>query len=94
MINVPWSTLNKIESQFETNGERKAELLNVYVTQHPEPTWENVSDALYRMEDEECHKTLDLLQSRFPTGESPSLFPLSIESLRSPYNDLSAGYHN
>ena len=71
-MRVPVSTLDKIESQFHTNGEKKAALLRVFVTEHPEPTWEHVSEALYRMghEDLECHRTLDIVQSRYPTGES------------------------
>ena len=77
-MRVPSSTLNKIQSQFHTNGERKAALLSVFATEHPEPTWEHVSDVLYRMgEDEECHRTLDIVQSKYPTGESlpPSFLP-------------------
>ena len=76
-IDVPRSTRNKIQSQFHTDWERKDALLSVYVTEHPEPTWEHVSDALYRCNggDEECHRTLDRVQSKYPTGECrfPSL---------------------
>ena len=67
---VPNSILHRIERQFHTDGERKAELLRVCVTEHPEPTWERISDALYRCNNEECHRTLDIVQSKFPTGES------------------------
>ena len=74
---MPDSTLNKIKSQFRTDEERKAALLSVYVTEHPEPTWEHVSDALYEMRDAECHRTLDIVQSKYPTGESlPPFFLL------------------
>ena len=70
-VNVPESILHNIEHHFHTNGERKAELLRVCVTEHPESTWERVSDALYKckMGDEECHRTLDIVQSKYPTGE-------------------------
>lgn len=68
MIEMPESTLKELESQFNTDKERKMELLSIYVT-HPEPTWEHVSDALYRMRDAECYRTLDVLQSNFPIGE-------------------------
>ena len=69
-VDVPEPILHKIKDQFHTDGERKAELLRVCVTEHPEPTWERVSDALYKckMGDEECHRTLNILQSKFPTG--------------------------
>ena len=76
-VDVPESILqHRIRDKFHTGGERKAELLRICVTEHPEPTWERVSDALYKCNkgDEECHRTLDILQSKFPTGdhESPS----------------------
>ena len=79
-MRVPQFTqLDKIQSQFHTDGERKAALLSVVATEHPEPTWEHVSDALYRCNggDEECHRTLDIVQSKYPTGESlpPSFLP-------------------
>ena len=81
-MRVPESTLNKIESQFHTIGERKAALLNVYVTEHPEPTWEHVSDVLYRCNkgDKECHRTLNIVQSKYPTGVS-FLLPFSSLSI-------------
>ena len=67
---MPWSILDRIESQFHTDEERKAELFRVYVEEHPEATWEHVSDALYRYDGgiDECHRTLDIVQSSFPTG--------------------------
>ena len=72
-LNVPEPTLIEIHSQFRTDAEKKAAFLRVYATEHPEPTWEHVSDALYRIKNEQYHKTLDILQSVFPTGEfSPS----------------------
>ena len=71
------STRDKIQSHFHSNEERKAALLSVFATEHPEPTWEHVSDALYRMRDEECYRTLDIVQFKYPTGESlpPSFLP-------------------
>ena len=73
MMNVPESTLNEIESKCNSDDKRKMELFGVCATKNPELTWEQLFDALYRMRDEQCHKTLDILQSKFPTGESPSL---------------------
>ena len=70
LMNVPVSTRKKIRSQFHSDGERKTALLRVYLTEHPHPTWEHVSDALYRMMDGQYHGVLERLQSMFPTGES------------------------
>ena len=68
-INVPNSKLDEIESQFSTDGERKGAVFNVYLTEHPQPTWDHVSDVLYRLSDGQYHSVLDRLQSMFPTGE-------------------------
>ena len=69
-MNVPRSTLGKIRSQFHTDRERKTEVLRVCSTEHPQPTWEQVSDALYLLSsDGEYHSVLERVQSQFPTGE-------------------------
>ena len=69
-INVSQSTRNKIRSQFSSDGERKTALLRVYLTEHPHPSWEQVSDVLYRLWNGRHHSVLERLQSMFPTGES------------------------
>ena len=69
LINVPQLKLDEIQSQFSTDGERKAAVFSVYLTEHPQPTWDHVSDCLYRRSDEQYHSVLDRLQSMFPTGE-------------------------
>ena len=74
-MDVPQSTLDKIESQLSSDKERKAEVLRVISTEHPHLTWEQVSDALYQLKGGEYHHVLERVQSLFPTGEylSPSL---------------------
>ena len=68
----PQSKLDQIKSQFASDEERKDEVIRIYPTQHPHPTWELVSDALYRccvaFDDQQFHNVLDRLQSMFPTG--------------------------
>ena len=66
---MPQSTLEKIESRFHTDRERKAEVLRVCSTEHPQPTWEQVSDALNLMWSGKYHSGLERVQSQFPTGE-------------------------
>ena len=68
-IDVPASKLNEIESQFSTDCERKAAVVSLYLTEHPQPTWDHVSDMLYQLEGGQYHSVLDRLQSMFPTGE-------------------------
>ena len=72
-LDVPQSKLNQIMSQFTSDEERRDEIIRIYHTQHPHPTWELVSDALYRcgggLDDQQFHNVLDRLQSMFPTGK-------------------------
>ena len=66
---MPQLKLDEIQSQFSTDGERKAAVFSVYLTEHPQPTWDHVSDYLYQSGDGQYHSVLDRLQSMFPTGE-------------------------
>ena len=67
-FDVPGSKL-KIDSQFSTDREKKAAVFSVYLTEHPQPTWDHVSDMLYQLRGVQYHSVLDRLQSMFPTGE-------------------------
>ena len=73
---VPQYTLDQIRSQFTSDEERKDELIRIYHTEHPFPTWEHVSEVLYWCgriyDDQEFPNVLDSLQSMFPTGKSVS----------------------
>ena len=77
VLNVLESKRDQIESQFTSDEERKDEVTRIYHTQHPHPTWEHVSDALYicggDFDDQLYHNALDRFQSMFPTGECLSL---------------------
>ena len=91
-VNVPESKLDKMHSQFTSDGERKEEVFRIYLTEHPCPTWEQVSEALYLLGDDnqQCHTVLDRLQSMFPTGEcvSLSLLTFSLAPLSTTFNFL------
>ncbi|CAI8040244.1 hypothetical protein GBAR_LOCUS22432, partial [Geodia barretti] len=73
-LHVPQSKLDQIESQFTSDEERRDEIIRIYHTQHPHPTWERVSNALYicgvAFDDQQFHNVLDRLQSMFPTGRN------------------------
>ena len=66
---MPRSTQSKIMFQLSSYKEWKAEVLRVISTEHPHLTWEQVSDALYKLEGGEYHHVLERVQSLFPTGE-------------------------
>ena len=63
------------------DGEEKTDVLIKYSDEHPQPTWEHVSDVLYRMREGEYHSVLDRLQSLFPTGEYLSVPQYSSHTL-------------
>ena len=69
-MDVLVSMLDEIESQFHSDEERKTAVLRVCLADHPQPTWELVSNAVYRMG---YHSVLERLQSLFPTGEHLSV---------------------
>ena len=79
VLYVSLSKLDQIESRFTSDEERKDEVIRIYHTQHPHPTWEHVSDALYVCgaadDDQQFHNVLDRLQSMFPTGEYIPISP-------------------
>lgn len=66
---IPLSKLGEIQQQFHSDGERKKAVFSVYMTEHPQPTWEHVSDAIYQHDRGHYHSVLNRLQSLFPTGE-------------------------
>lgn len=77
-MNVPEPRLRMIMSEFQSNEERKAEVLRVYVTEHPQLTWEHVSDAVYHLKNGEHHTVLDRLQPILLTGDLSVLAILSV----------------
>ena len=70
---VPRSKLDKIKSQFASDEERRDEVIRIYPTQHPHPSWELVSGALYlcgdAFNDQRYHNVLGTLQYKYPTGK-------------------------
>ena len=90
-LHFPQSKLYQIMSQFTSDEERRDELIRIYSTQHPHPTWELVSDALYRcgfaFDDQQFHNVLDTLQSMFPTGKF--CLPISTATENFPLTRLS-----
>ena len=70
---MPQSTLSEIQLQFHTDRERKTEVLRVCSTKHPQLTWEQVSDVLYRVDYGKHHSVLERVQSLVATGENLSV---------------------
>ena len=68
-IDVPQSKMDNIKSQYRSDGERKSALLHTYLTSHPAPSWQHITDALYRYQRGKHHAVLERLQRMFPTGD-------------------------
>ena len=48
VLYVPESKRDQIMSQFTSDEERKDEVIRIYHAQHAHPSWEHVSDILYK----------------------------------------------
>ena len=68
-LNVPQSQLNVIRNQPVSDREKKSALLHTYLTSHPAPSWQGVTDALYRCGGGRFHAVLERVQTMFPTGK-------------------------
>ena len=68
-LNVPESQRNEIDSQHTSDREKKSALLHTYLTSHPAPSWQGVTDALYRYPGGRFHAVLERVQTMFPTGK-------------------------
>ena len=68
-IDVPDSKMDNIKSHYSSDGERKSALLHTYLTSHPAPSWQHITDALYRCDEGKHHAVLERVQRMFPTGD-------------------------
>ena len=66
--NIPGSELRKIQSQYDSDRERKQALSHSLISDYPAPSWDQVAHALYQMGSDGSHRALEHLQQLFPTG--------------------------
>ena len=66
--NIPSSELSKIQSQYDSERERKQAVSHSLISDHPAPSWDLVAYTLYRMRSDDSHRALEHLQQLFPTG--------------------------
>ena len=67
-IDVPHLKMDNIKSQYSSDGDRKSALLHTYLTSNPAPSWQHITDALYRYDEGKQHAVLERVQKMFPTG--------------------------
>ena len=81
-VNIPESELSRISSQYSSVRERKHAVIDLFISQHPAPSWTLAAHTLYEMGGglyvggDSCLKSLDLLQQLFPTGTIITLYIL------------------
>ena len=77
-VNIPKSEINEIYKQSSSLRERKLAVSPHLISTHPSLSWRLVAHALYRMvplsvyggDAVSCHRALDHLQQKFPTGNT------------------------
>ena len=71
-MNVPDSRRDQIRRSFATDEERKTELLKVFLSEHPQPSWNYLSYTFYHLGGGggEYHAVLENIQSISPTGNA------------------------
>ena len=76
-VNIPYSEYEKIEVEYSSDRERKQAFIPHLISTHPSLSWRLVANALYQMVrtvyddgDVSCHRALDHLQQKFPTGNT------------------------
>ena len=71
-VNIPESEVERIESKYSSDKERKQAAIDYLISSHPAPSWRLVARVLYQMgtyvSDDSPHRALARLQQLFPTG--------------------------
>ena len=65
-LNIPQSKLSAIEGQHSSPDQRSRTCWDLYVSEHPSPSWKGVAYALYR---EDCLKEFEVVQKKYLKGE-------------------------
>ena len=72
-MNIPYSKICHINTQFQNNKHRKEECLKEFLKSHPAPSWWVVAETLYLMggltDKPAYHTALERVVSMYPTGE-------------------------
>ena len=65
-LNIPQSKLDAIEDQHSSPDQCSRACWDLYVSEHPSPSWKGVAYALYR---EGCLEELEVVQKKYFKGE-------------------------
>ena len=65
-LNIPQSKLNAIERQHSSPDQCSRACWDLYVSEHPSPSWKGVAYALYI---NDCLEELEVVQKKYLKGE-------------------------
>jgi hypothetical protein len=65
-LNIPQSKLNVIKHQHSSPDQRSCACWDLYISDHPSPSWKEVAYALYV---HDCLEELEVLQKNYLKGE-------------------------
>jgi hypothetical protein len=72
-MDIPRATVDKIRSSGGDDSQRRRRCWEVYLDDHPAPSWKQVANALYRSRitiGEEHLEELEIVQKKYLRGES------------------------
>ena len=70
-VSIPESEVERIESKYSSDKERKQAAIDYLISSHPAPSWRILANVLYQMGiwyDDSPHRALARIQQLFPTG--------------------------
>ena len=65
-LNIPKSKRDAIDGQHSSPDQHSRACWDLYITEHPSPSWKGVAYALYR---EDCLEELEVVQKKYLKGE-------------------------
>ena len=71
-MDIPGATVSMIHSSGGDDSQRGQRFCEVYLSDHPAPSWKQVAEALYRpdLNGQECIEELEVVQKKYLRGES------------------------
>ena len=71
-MDIPQATVSTIRSSGGDDSQRRRRYWEVYLSDHPAPSWKHVAEVLYKpgYREQECLEELEVVQKKYLRGES------------------------
>ena len=71
-MGIPEATVSTIRSSGGDDSQHRRRCWEVYLSDHPAPSWKQVADALYTsgIDGQKCLEELEVVQKKYLRGES------------------------